>query len=277
MEPLLECARDTSRETPAVRGVALRALSRIRDPRAVGPLLEALIVGESWLPPVIAPVLVRIGEPAVQEVAALLENRDRPVAARRWAAQGWSVLAIDLAEHGERADRTPDDVMERRRLVGQPAFIEQSVADLKRGVDLLAATPEVDPARVGFTGFSLGGMLGTVFAAQEPRVAAVAIVIAGSFAHLRYWDRGDTAEERRRRRAAADATDPAFFAAAIAPRPFLMVNTRDDPIFPEAAVMSLFEAAGEPKELRWHPGTHHEWGGGLYRDVWTFLSKHFMD
>jgi hypothetical protein len=194
--------------------------------------------------------------------------------AKRWAREGWTVLAIDLAEHGERSAGAPLDTMARRRLIGKPAFVEQSIADLRGAVDLLTVTPGVDPTRIGFAGFSLGGMLGTVFAAGEPRVRAAAIVIAGSFAHTRYWERGDTAEERARRRAAAEQTDPAFFAPAIAPRPLLMVNTEDDPIFPRAAVLALFDAAREPKELRWHPGTHHEWGAGIYTDVWSFLQRH---
>ena len=194
--------------------------------------------------------------------------------AKRWAQAGFTVLAIDLAEHGERVDGEGLDPMARRRLIGEPEFVAQSVLDLSRGVDLLGATQGVDPERIGFAGFSMGGMLGTVFAAKEPRVRAVAIVIAGSFAHMRYWERGDTEAERARRRAAAEATDPAFFAAAIAPRPFLMVNTEDDPIFPRAAVLALFEAARDPKELHWHPGTHHQWGVGIYKDVWEFLRRH---
>ncbi len=193
--------------------------------------------------------------------------------ARRWARQGWTVLAIDLAHHGERAESTPSDPLVRRRLIGQPAFVAQSVADLAAGVDLLTSMPEVDAARIGYVGFSLGGMLGIVFTAQESRIRAAAIVIAGSFAHTRYWERGDSDDERARRRAAAEATDPAFFAAAIAPRPLLMVNTTDDPIFPRAAVDTLFTAAREPKELRWHPGTHHEWGAGIYKDVFSFLER----
>ena len=194
--------------------------------------------------------------------------------AKRWARHGWSTLAIDLAEHGERAESEPLDVMTRRRLIGKPEFVEQGVRDLRRAVDLLAATPDVDTSRIGFVGFSLGGMLGAVFAAAEPRVCAVALVIAGSFAHTRYWERGENDEERARREHAAHRTDPAFFAAAISPRPLLMVNTESDPIFPREAVLALFEAAREPKELRWHPGTHHEWGGGIYEEVWGFLRRH---
>jgi dienelactone hydrolase len=193
--------------------------------------------------------------------------------ARRWAASGWTVLAIDLAEHGERVVGEPLAQMERRRLITQRTFVERSIEDLRRGLDLLSAAPGVDAGRIAFVGFSLGGMLGTIFTAREPRIRAAAIVIAGSFSHLRYWERGDTDEERRRRRAAAEATDPAFFAAAIAPRPFLMVNTEDDPVFPRAAVLALFDAARAPKDLRWHAGTHHQWGAGVYKDVWQFLER----
>lgn len=191
--------------------------------------------------------------------------------ARRWAKEGWTVLTIDLDQHGERSTLEPTDVMTRRRLIGRPEFVAQGVADLRAGLALLAARPDVDADRIAYAGFSLGGMLGTVFAAEESRVRAAAIVIAGSFAHTRYWERGETEADRERRRAAAEATDPAFFAGRIAPRPFLMVNTESDPIFPRDAVETLFAAAREPKELRWHPGTHHEWGPGVYKDVWTFL------
>jgi dienelactone hydrolase len=194
--------------------------------------------------------------------------------ARRWAKEGWTCLAIDLAEHGERIDGVPLEQMARRRLIAKRSFVEQGVGDLQRAIDVLEHTPGVDRTRIGLVGFSLGGMLGTIVTAREARIRAAAVVIAGSFAYTRYWERGDTAEERERRQAAAHATDPAFFAAAIAPRPLLMVNTEDDPVFPREAALALFDAAREPKELRWHPGTHHQWGAGVYKDVWQFFTRH---
>ena len=45
--------------------------------------------------------------------------------ARRWAAAGWTVLAIDLAEHGERASDPPLEMMRRRRLIMKPDFVER--------------------------------------------------------------------------------------------------------------------------------------------------------
>jgi dienelactone hydrolase len=116
--------------------------------------------------------------------------------ARKWAAGGWTVLAIDLAEHGERASDPPLEMMRRRGLITKPAFVAQGIADLTGGVDLLASCDSVDPQRIGFVGFSLGGMLGTIFSAGEPRIRAAVIVIAGSFAGQRYWERGDTDEAR---------------------------------------------------------------------------------
>lgn len=239
-------------------------LRRVRYPGGDGAIVPAVVL---------QPATLAASAPAVVLQHGANTSKDDyyiQAPARRWARQGWTVLAIDLAEHGERATSTPTDPLIRRRLVTKPAFVAQSLADLSAGIDLLTATEGVDPARIGYAGFSLGGMLGTVFTAGEPRVRAAAIVIAGSFAHQRYWERG-TEEERERRRRAAEATDPAFFAGAIAPRPFLMVNTTDDPIFPRAAVETLFAAAGEPKELRWRPGTHHQWGAGIYKDVFSFL------
>lgn len=252
-----------------------------RDRREVGSIaLEHLRYtgGDGARVPacLIRPVEVGTPRPAVilQHGANTSKDDDYIQApARRWARQGWTVLAIDLAEHGERAQTEPDDVMTRRRLVADPAFVAQGIADLQSGVDLLTATTGVDPMRIGFAGFSLGGMLGTVFCAHEARIRATAIVIAGSFAHTKYWERGDDESAHRRRSERAAATDPAFFAGKIAPRPFLMVNTKDDPIFPRDAVQTLFDAAGEPKALRWHPGTHHEWGGSIYRDLWEFFVR----
>jgi dienelactone hydrolase len=259
-------AADLARETLARREVGDVAIEHLRYTGANGARVPAYLFTPR--------ARAALGPAVILQHGANTSKDDYYIQApaRRWAKDGWTVLAIDLAEHGERAAGEPTDVMTRRRLVGKPAFVAQGVGDLQRAVDLLATVPGVAPSRVGFVGFSLGGMLGTVFCAQEPRITATAIVIAGSFALMRYWERGATDEERRRRRAAADATDPAFFAGRIAPRPFLMVNTTDDPIFPRAAVETLFDAAGTPKELRWHAGTHHQWGGGVYKDVRAFLA-----
>jgi hypothetical protein len=45
--------------------------------------------------------------------------------------------------------------------------------------------------------------------------------------------------------------EPTRHVAAIAPRPLIMINGRDDPQMPIKAVRALYAAAGEPKTLIW--------------------------
>ena len=82
---LLETVVATRTEDSDVREVALRALARIADPRAVEPLIKALEDAEVWLAPRIADILARHGEAVVAPLIAVLdEGKHRP--ARAWAA-----------------------------------------------------------------------------------------------------------------------------------------------------------------------------------------------
>ena len=49
---------------------------------------------------------------------------------------------------------------------------------------------------------------------------------------------------------------PERWAPRVAPRPFVMVNARDDERMPHELVERLFESAKEPKRIVWLPGGH---------------------
>jgi len=82
---LLETVQATRSEDADVREIALRALARIGDPRAIGPLIEALKHAESWLAPRIADILVRHGDGVIEPMLAFLREPERHPA-RSWAA-----------------------------------------------------------------------------------------------------------------------------------------------------------------------------------------------
>ena len=82
---LLETIQATRTEDADVREIALRALARIADPRAVGPLVETLKTAEVWLAPRIADILARHGTLVVEPLLAFLEQPGRHPA-RAWAA-----------------------------------------------------------------------------------------------------------------------------------------------------------------------------------------------
>ncbi len=88
--PLLEVLRDARDEDDDVRGAALRALGRIRDPRALPQLIETLGDPDASLPQRVAEIIVRIGKPAVLPLCRELANTASDPR-RAWAAEilGW--------------------------------------------------------------------------------------------------------------------------------------------------------------------------------------------
>jgi HEAT repeat protein len=82
---LLQTVQATQTEDADVREIALRALARIADPRAVEPLIRALANAETWLAPRIADILTRHGAAVIEPLTALLaQSSTNP--ARAWAA-----------------------------------------------------------------------------------------------------------------------------------------------------------------------------------------------
>jgi HEAT repeat protein len=82
---LLETIQATRTEDSDVREIALRALARIADPRAVAPLVAALSSADTWLSARIADILTHHGDAAVDPAIELLSHAPGQPA-RPWAA-----------------------------------------------------------------------------------------------------------------------------------------------------------------------------------------------
>jgi HEAT repeat protein len=82
---LLEMVQATRTEDADVREIALRALARIGDPRAIEPLIEALKTADVWLAPRMADILSRHGPLVVEPLLTLLDQVGHHPA-RAWAA-----------------------------------------------------------------------------------------------------------------------------------------------------------------------------------------------
>lgn len=152
---------------------------------------------------------------------------------------GYACLATDAIGHGERDDAvSSDDEDGWRRLRGAPEFIVNNVIDFRRALDYLSTRPEVDASRLAYAGSSMGAMIGAVLCAVDKRPQTVILRCSGA------------------RDSQHQGLDHLGFVGDIAPRPLLMLNNTEDEIFDRASVLRLYEAAGEPKELRWFPGDH---------------------
>jgi dienelactone hydrolase len=110
-----------------------------------------------------------------------------------YARAGAAVLTFDPAGEGERdpqhksGSRTHDklkgDEIMGRRLGGL------LMSDIMQGVSYLASRPEVDPARIGAGGYSLGSFILSLTGAVEPRLRACVLVGGGNLdGPGEYWD-----------------------------------------------------------------------------------------
>jgi len=107
--------------------------------------------------------------------------------------------------------------------------------DIRRSIDYVETRDDLDATRVGYYGFSAGAVFGPVFTANEPRFKASILFGGGLF-----WQEF------------AAEIEPANFAPA-ATAPVLMVNGRDDFIYPpNPSQEELFRLLGAPGQHKRH-------------------------
>ena len=129
----------------------------------------------------------------------------------------------------------------------------------------------MDSKKIGYLGFSQGGMIGGTFIGVEPRITAACLAIPGG-GFLEWgpksglWKESTPAVE-----ANAAMTDPIYFIARFSPRPLLMLSAKRDELIPKFATDALFAAAREPKQIVWFDSGHVLPPAALITNVKTFF------
>jgi len=227
----------TSRHEERVAGLALS------DPRASGPR-----------------PLILVAHPATLDKA----NDYVLWPAEQWVAQGAICATIDQAGHGERVGAPPsmEDFMRFPfRRLDQTV---QTAVDWMRALDYLTARDDVDAERVGFVGFSMGGLRGAPFVGLDARVRAAVFCISGAA-------RGGGGEGTEA--LAQAAMDPATF-APLMDRPTLVVAGRNDDVVPPEAAQRFHDAMPEPRALTWVECGHWDFMPQGLSPVWPWLEQH---
>jgi fermentation-respiration switch protein FrsA (DUF1100 family) len=153
-------------------------------------------------------------------------------------------LAIDLPLHGER--RGGMDAQAMRNPIALVSTWRLAQDETRLALGYLGARAEVDARRLALVGYSMGSFLGVLVAAREARVRAL-VLAAG----------GDLPEGTPFARLVRGVADPLRAVRKLDGRPLLMVHGRRDRTVTPAQAQRLFDAAGEPKELRWWDAAHH--------------------
>jgi dienelactone hydrolase len=184
-------------------------------------------------------------ESTVEQVCALL-------------AAGLLAATIDGPIHGERegarglAGAAMRDAFLAQWRSAEP-FIDSMVRDWECVAAMLAGLPQVDPARIGWMGVSMGTAYGLPFAARTRRLRA---------AVLGKWG----AEEAHGERMLGFAREVQC--------PLLFIQRWDDELFTREGTLALFDAlAARDKRLHVYPGSHFERGGEPLRGGVAFLRE----
>lgn len=181
------------------------------------------------------------------------------------ARRGFVVIATDVGQHEVRE--------QGRTLMGERLW------DLMRCVDYLQSLPEVDPARIGCAGLSLGGEMAMWLAAMDTRIAAT--VSAGFLTMMNQMEQNHCmCWKFDGLRELADFPD---IYALIAPRPLQCQNGRQEPetqftvALAEQAIKEIMPAyadLGAPENAVLHV---HDGGHEIDLDAMTaFLATHLQ-
>ncbi len=157
----------------------------------------------------------------------------------------------------------------------------RSVTSLRRGVDILTARPDVDAQDLAFVGHSYGAMMGTVAAAVDRRFKAAVFEVGllGMSIHIRTsphpWaegvraEKGDKLEDFLR---GIEPLDAGHYVGRLAPTALLFQSARMDLGVPEKDAQDFFDAASQPKQLRWYDTGHEVLDIAAISDRARFLS-----
>ncbi len=204
--------------------------------------------------------------------------------AARLADQGVAALFLKLPYYGERRPKVGSGPVPRKFLTADiertMTSMQQGVCDVRRALTWLAQRPGIDPARLGVTGISLGGIISSIVAAVDPSVRSGVFLLAGGDVSRILWGMPETAKFRDAWQAAGrtladlkaltDPFDPLTYAHGLAGKRLLMIAGKIDEVVPPASTQALWIAAGRPP-IEWYDCGHYSAAGyilpGIRRTV----------
>jgi hypothetical protein len=199
------------------------------------------------------------------------------------AERGYVTLAPDCPPFGENKSDSYK--------LGYESVTMKAVWNHKRGVDLLASLPEVDPAAIGSIGHSHGGFNTLMLALFDNRIK-VAVMSCG-FASFRDYQGGNLAGWSQRlyympkiQTAYGNSPDNVPFdfpeiLGALAPRPFFINQPLGDSLFPAKSVdrcvalaMPVYKLFGASRNIVViHPPGPHDFPTEARMAAYKFIDK----
>jgi dienelactone hydrolase len=131
--------------------------------------------------------------------------------------------------------------------------------EVRRGLDLLLSQRNVDGERIGYVGHDYGAMYGSLAAAVDKRVKTYILIAGiGSFSDwsLEYWLKAKPADFKASYREALRDLEPIALIDRAAPAALLFQFSKTDKYIPIEAATAFYDAAKQPKQIKWYDTTH---------------------
>lgn len=156
----------------------------------------------------------------------------------------------------------------------------QLIADLRRGIDLLASRPDVDSSRLGYIGFSYGAAMGGLLAGVEQRIKAYVLAVGdrGLVERLTSDDgprgplRAVPEQQQQQWIAAMEPLQPLHFVGHAAPAALFFQSAQRDQLISRDEATRFHEAGSEPKRIEWY-NTDHRLNQQAIRDQVEWLGE----
>jgi uncharacterized protein len=168
---------------------------------------------------------------------------------------GATCLLIDAPwangpDFGKRASGRPEDVRDW--------FIEIAI-DLRRAVDLISSLPGVDTNRIAFVGHSLGALFAGILLGVDKRIkAGVLMAGVGSFIDVALLNMPTLAgDELEKFKKIMEPIDPLRHIRNAAPTALFFQFGLQDAFFSEEKFQEYYEAASNPKSIKWYNADHY--------------------
>ena len=142
-----------------------------------------------------------------------------------------------------------------------------AVVDLRRGIDLLLARPDVDPRRLAYVGHSYGAQWGAILSAVDKRIKTAVLMAGVAAAGDLFFGSDDPGLIELRESQPAEKLsnyvkvvsdlDAARFVGRAAPVALLLQFANYEQYFNKASMRNYIAAASEPKKVL-HYDTGHD-------------------
>jgi len=131
--------------------------------------------------------------------------------------------------------------------------------EVRRALDLLLAQPEVNHKRIAYVGHDYGAMYGANMAGVDKRVKTYILMAPiGSFSYwsLAYWLRKKDDPFKTAYRQSLKTVDPISHIPRAAPAKILFQFASRDEHIPKTEAEAFFNAASQPKRIKWYDSKH---------------------